>query len=35
MGVTVRPIGKMKSVMKKLENEQMKEKQAAKKKEKK
>lgn len=35
MGLTCKPISKMKSIMKKLENEQMKEKQAAKKKEKK
>lgn len=35
MGLTCKKVGKMKSIMKKLENEQMKEKQASKKKEKK
>lgn len=35
MGITCRAFGKMKSIMKKIENEQFREKQAAKKKEKK
>lgn len=34
MGITCKPIGKIKSIMKKIENEQMKEKQAEKRKKK-